>query len=84
MCRDHTDVDRPHVVCKKLATMGTSGRSYDVLMLRMKRWLIAGIDSDDWEEGSKQSHHVGMGGRHMCEFADGLSEEQCDRIAGHL
>ena len=47
----------------------------------MKRWLIAGLDSDDWEEGSKQSHHVGMGGRALCEFADGLSEEQCDRIA---
>ena len=66
---------------RKLPHWVKSGVSDDVLRLRMKRWLIAGLDSDDWEEGSKQSHHVGMGGR---EFADGLSEEQCDRIAGHL
>ena len=84
MCRDHTDVDRPHAVGEKVATMGKSGVYYDMLRLRMKRWLIAGIDSDADEKGSKQSHHVGMGGRALCEFADGLSEEQCDRIAGHL
>ena len=48
----------------------------------MKRWLIAGLDDDDWEEDVKRTRHRGMGGTYMADFADGLSEEDCDRIAG--
>ena len=48
----------------------------------MKRWLVAGVDDDDWEEDTKNTTHVGMGGKYMRDFADGLSEEDCDRIAG--
>ena len=47
----------------------------------MKRWLIAGLDDQDWDEDAKRLMHVSMGGKFLCEFADGLSEEDCDRIA---
>ena len=34
----------------------------------------------DWEEDEKRSRHVGMGGQHLRDFAEGLSEQVCDRI----
>ena len=59
-CKDHTDAHRPQVTCKKQVTIGTSGLSYETLRLRMKRWLIAGLDDSDWPpEGAcikKQTH----------------------------
>ena len=61
--------------------MGKSGLSYDILRLRMKRWLIAGLDDGDWDVDAKRAAHVGMGGLFLCEFEHGLSEEDCDRIA---
>jgi len=79
-CRGHQDSGNPQV-CKKMVTFGQSGLSYDCLRLRMKRWLIAGLDDEDWDEDAKRLLHVGMGGKFLCEFADGLSEEDCDRIA---
>ena len=48
----------------------------------MKRWLIAGLDDGDWEEDAKKTAHKALGGIHLHQFADGLSEEDCDRIAG--
>ena len=62
--------------------MGKSGLSYDALRLRMKRWLIAGLDDSQWEDPDmKRQEYVAMGGQHLVEFANGLSEEECDRIA---
>ena len=71
-------------VCKKNAPIGVSGLSPDVLRLQMKRWLVAGIDDENWESGKKQSTHVSMGGRYLSEFAEGLTEAQCDHIANTL
>ena len=51
------------------------------MRLRTKRWLIAGLDDEDWDEDTKRSRHTGMGGPHLREFAEGLSEAECDRIA---
>ena len=53
----------------------------DDLRVRLKRWLIAGLDDNEWEEADKRSKHVGMGGMYMCDFAMGLTEEECDMIA---
>ena len=78
-CKDHEDPG-DSAVCKKSVTIGKNGLSLDELKLRLKRWLIAGIDDDDWGE-DKRTKHVGMGGLRMVEFAVGLSEEECDRIA---
>jgi len=79
-CRGHLDDGNP-LVCKKSVTFGRSGLSYACLRLRMKRWLIAGLDDEDWDEDAKRLKHVSMGGVFLREFADGLSEEDCDRIA---
>ena len=53
------------------------------LQLRLKRWLIAGLDSDTWnhDAGDLQEQHVGMGGTFLEEFSHGLTEADCDRIA---
>ena len=63
-----------------MVTIGDSGLSREDLFLRLKRWLIAGLDDGDWEEDEKRSRHVGMGGQHLRDFAEGLSEQVCDRI----
>ena len=42
---------------------------------------IAGLDDSHWDEEGQRSFHVNQGGRFMHEFAVGLSEEGCDRIA---
>ena len=79
-CRDHLD-EGSNLICKKAVTIGKSGLSIDVLRLRMKRWLIEGIDDADWPAGTKRTTHVNMGGPHLADFAEGLTEEECDRIA---
>lgn len=81
ICNMHWDADAPHRVCKKVSTIGRSGLSYDEMQLRMKRWLVSGLDDDEWEEESKRTKHINLGGKHLRDFAMGLSEEQCDRIA---
>jgi len=50
-------------------------------MLRLKRWLIAGLDDAHWDADGRRSKHVSMGGVFLHEFAEGLSEEACDMIA---
>ena len=80
-CRGHHDAGNPGLVCKKSVTFGKSGLSYDTLKLRIKRWLIAGLDDEDWDEDAKRAVHVAMGGIFLREFEHGLSEEDCDRIA---
>ena len=44
----------------------------------MKHWLIAGLDDTEWDEEDKQAKHMFMGGNFLVEFAEGLSEEDCD------
>ena len=50
------------------------------LILRLKRWLIAGIEDANWDEEGRRSMHVSLGGKFLHELAKGLSEEDCDRI----
>ena len=86
-CKDHIDVEGPRagLVCKSSVTIGQSGLSFEELRLRMKRWLLAGVDDEAWADRDRmRTHHVGMGGRYMHEFAVGLTEEECDRIAAAL
>ena len=80
-CKDHWNAGDPRS-CRKAVTIGLSGLTFETLRLRMKRWLIAGLDDDDWEEDAKRTRHRDMDGIYMADFADGLSEEACDRIAG--
>ena len=67
---------------QKKVSLGRSGLTYEQMRLRMKRWLIAGLDDADWDPEYRRTKHVGMGGqKFLCDFAEGFSEEECDRIA---
>ena len=79
-CKNHF-TPGSHSVCKKSVTIGLSGLSKADLLLRLKRWLICGLDDADWGGEDPRAEHISMGGRHMEDFADGLSEAECDRIA---
>ena len=81
ICGDHHDDAEDTRTCKKQVTIGRSGLTTRDLMLRLKRWLIAGLDDSDWDEEGRRSLHVSQGGKFMHDFAEGLSEEDCDRIA---
>jgi len=79
-CNGHVNADNARV-CKKFVTIGSSGLSVEVITLRLKRWLVAGLDSDDWRGDDLQRQHVDLGGQHLRDFANGLTEAACDRIA---
>ena len=80
-CKGHFDAGGTLTECKKQVKMGQSGLSYDTMRLRCKRWLVAGLDDADWDPDHQRATHVGMGGRYLKEFANGLSEQECDQIA---
>ena len=64
------------------AWIGQSGLTHQTQKLRMKRWIIAGIDDGEWDLSAGAAKHIGLGKAHfLADFADGLSEEACDRIA---
>ena len=81
ICKNHVDHAGDTVTCKKHVTFGKSGLTSQDLMLRLKRWLIAGLDDSNWDADGQRSQHLSMGGVFLREFADGLSEEACDKIA---
>ena len=69
-------------VCKKFVTLGTSGVSAAEMTVRLKRWLVAGLESDDWEGGGIQRQHVAVGGRSfLAELSEGIAEADLNRIA---
>ena len=80
-CGGHVDEEGDTATCKKQVAFGKSGLTTRDLILRLKRWLIAGLDDSHWDEEGRRSTHVSQGGRFMHDFAGGLSEEDCDRIA---
>ena len=54
------------------------GNSHQECILRLKRWLPAGLDDEAWPKHRMRSHHVQMGGKGMVDFADGLTEAELD------
>ena len=81
ICGDHHDDAEATRTCKKQVTIGRSGLTTRDLMLRLKRWLIAGLDDSDWEGDRRRTMHVSLGGRFLQDFAEGVSEEAVDVIA---
>jgi hypothetical protein len=63
---------RVNAQCKKSVTFGRQNLSLDTLYLRLKRRLIAGRSLGEED----RALHVAMGGAHLAEFAEGLSEEE--------
>ena len=80
-CNDHKDSSKPTKVCKKQVGYGRSGLTEAQLLLRLKRWLLVGLDDADWDGDELATHHITMGGVHMRDFAEGFSEAECDAIA---
>ena len=70
-----------HSICKNSVTIGNSGLSKADLLLRLKRWLICGLDDADWGVEGPRAEHISMGGPRTQDFADGVSEAECERIA---
>ena len=67
-CGRHVDSDGDTATCKKQVTFGKSGLSTRDLTLRLKRWLIAGLDDSHWDEEGRRSMHVSLGGRFLHDF----------------
>ena len=79
-CKDHHTPGSSRV-CKKHVSIGGSGLDLATLRLRMKRWLVAGLDSDEWETDDQRAYHIAMGDYYLEDFADGLTEPELDAIA---
>ena len=65
--------------CKKAVRFGQGCLPKETLVLRLKRWLVAGLEDDAWD-GPKRATHVGMGGTGLADFATGLSSDELDNI----
>ncbi len=50
--------------------------------VRLKRWLLAGLEDEDWPE-NKRSYHIALGGQGLASFATGLSETELDQQLLH-
>ena len=62
--------------CKKALSMGRL--SHSACILRLKRWLLAGLNDAELSVQNARSDHVAMGGPGLQAFAEGPSEEEMD------
>lgn len=62
--------------------MTKSGLSDEECQLRLKRWLVQGLDSSGWGSNKRESH-VSLGGVQLSHFAEGLDEASLDRLVAH-
>ena len=79
ICNMHLDkADSGHTGCKKSVSLSLCGNSHEECILRLKRWLLAGLEDHTWPKQRLRSHHVQMGGKGMVDFAHGLTESELD------
>ena len=67
-CGGHVDEEGDTATCKKQVAFGKSGLTTRDLILRLKRWLIAGLDDSHWDEEGRRSMHVSLGARFLHDF----------------
>ena len=81
ICNGHVDRGEgcSATQCKKAVSYGAT-LDDAACILRLKRWLIAGLADGDFPRHAQRSHHVSMGGPGMRDFAVGLSEEEMDAM----
>ena len=79
MCNSHFDRDGSKTACKK-AVMLSDDVDQSTAVLRLKRWLIAGLQDEGFPPQRARAHHVGLGGRGLLEFAEGPGEEEMDDL----
>ncbi|CAE7278632.1 unnamed protein product, partial [Symbiodinium necroappetens] len=76
ICRRHDDPgNRGIMPCRKEIALGEF--SEEECYLRLKRWLVAGLNDSTWPE-EKRAYHVSMGGLRLRDFQDGLTSSQLD------
>ena len=80
ICGLHRDQDGSKTTCKKAITLNpAAGLDDSECILRLKRWLLAGISDEGWPQHKKRTHHIKeIGGPQLSNFAEGLSEAQLD------
>ena len=76
-CGRHTSVgERDDARCKTRLDFGVEGLTPEVCKLRLKRWLIAGIDVDDASDTARHEHlHL-----RARSFTEGLNAAECDAV----
>ena len=80
ICGRHVDPGRPNLQCKK--AMSNRGLSDEECQLRLKRWLVQGLDDQAWGSNKREAH-VSMGGAQMSQYADGLCSADLDAAVSH-
>ena len=76
----HNSNDKTGVVCRR--SLPQKDLSEAECKLRLKRWLVAGLDEPNKHGDNARSLHVAKGGPRLNHFATGLSEEELDRRVG--
>ena len=80
ICGLHSDPGRPGLQCKKAMTK--AGLSDAECQLRLKRWLVEGLNDSDWV-ANKRASHVSLGGVQLSQFDSGLDEASLDCMVSH-
>ena len=81
ICGLHVEACCPALQCKK--AVSCTSLSEAECQLRLKRWLVAGLDSHDWPPARRQAH-LSMGGPQLSQFSEGLSLAELDAAVSHL
>ena len=66
--------------CKKAVSYGIVGMDDAECIIRLKRWLCAGLDDSDFPVDRQRSHHVSLGDAGLMAFDRGLSEDEMDAM----
>ncbi|CAE7770315.1 unnamed protein product, partial [Symbiodinium necroappetens] len=83
-CGRHHDDGTRVWPCRKTINFGSgSARIPDTeCILRLKRWLVAGLEDKNWGK-CPRSVHISQGGWLLQQFEQGLSEAELDARVGH-
>lgn len=83
-CGRHVDAGKAvKTPCKKAVTF-VDELTPDMCIIRLKRWLVAGLtDEHSWGDSARKQH-VMLGGQGLRAFAGGLSDAQLDARVGAL
>lgn len=86
ICGLHRDQDGSKTTCKKAITLNpAAGLDDSECILRLKRWLLAGVSDEGWPQHKKRTHHVKeIGGPQLSNFAEGMSEAQLDAAVARM
>jgi len=78
--RHNNPHDAPGTICKKMVAVPL-GCSEQDMRVRLKRWLVEGLDDDDFPANARD-HHIGLSEHKLANFEDGYDEPFMDRIVG--